>query len=78
MFWRGGDCQPNAWIFIGVGIRKAQDVGAHRKKVYRNKPSVEEDLWKRVFWLLVSFDRINSAELGRSCNIRDEECVIFH
>ncbi len=34
----------------GVGLRLAQDVGAHRKKTYSNMPLVEEELMKRAFW----------------------------
>ena len=26
------------------------DVGAHRRKMYGTEPSVENELWKRVFW----------------------------
>jgi hypothetical protein len=36
---------------VGIGIRLSQDVGAHRKKVYNRKPTVEDELWKRAFWL---------------------------
>lgn len=46
-----GSTTPQAsWTVIGVGIRLAQDVGAHRKKVYNPTRTVEEELWKRAFW----------------------------
>lgn len=35
---------------VGIGIRLAQDVGAHRRKVYNTPVSVESELWKRAFW----------------------------
>lgn len=35
---------------IGIGIRYAQEVGAHRRKVYNRKPTVDDELWKRAFW----------------------------
>jgi hypothetical protein len=35
---------------VGIGIRLAQDVGAHRRKIYNRKPTVEDELWKRAFW----------------------------
>jgi hypothetical protein len=92
MFFRGSKSAPVAWYFTAVGLRKAQDLGAHQKGVYsRNKPSgmcnthtfsphdlnlspqAEEELWKRAFWLLVAFDRVGSATLGRPCGIGDEE-----
>ncbi|KAG6333681.1 hypothetical protein ID866_5411 [Astraeus odoratus] len=73
MFVRGTAFHPVAWLFISVGIRKAQDVGAHRKKVYGDKPSVEGELWKRAFWILVLYDRIGSAALGRPCCSGEED-----
>lgn len=36
-----------------VGIRLAQEVGAHRRKIYASAMTVEEELWKRVFWYAV-------------------------
>ena len=108
MFLRGSSLGPAGWVIIGMGLRKAMDVGAHRKKVYKytninnnkNKKSwnggggsnssntssprsdssfekvpqsVENELWKRAFWMLVLFDRIGSASLGRPCCVREEE-----
>ena len=53
----------------------AQDVGAHRKKTYTSKKTVEEELWKRAFWCLLTYDRFISSALGRPCAIHDEESV---
>ncbi|GAV99360.1 hypothetical protein LENED_000811 [Lentinula edodes] len=54
------------------GIRLAQDVGAHRRKP--TKPlTVENELWKRAFWVLVCMDRMFSTGLGRPCAIQDED-----
>jgi hypothetical protein len=61
------------WIFVSLGLRKAQDVGAHRKKLYHSKPSVNDELWKRAFWCLVAYDRMGSAILGRPCALGEEE-----
>ncbi|KAG1816057.1 fungal-specific transcription factor domain-containing protein [Suillus subaureus] len=73
MFLRGTAYHPVGWLFISIGLRKAQDVGAHRKKIYGAKPSVEEELWKRAFWVLVLYDRIGSAALGRPCCSGEED-----
>ena len=75
MYLRGTNAFPVAWVFVSVGIRKAQDVGAHRKKVYRADPNVDDELWKRAFWHLVVFDRIGAMILGRACGIAEEEFV---
>ena len=53
IFLQGSSAPQASWTLIGVGIRMAQDVGAHRKKVYNAKPTVEEELWKRAFWLVL-------------------------
>ncbi|KAL4249328.1 ABC-transporter-regulating transcription factor-like protein [Abortiporus biennis] len=73
-FFLQGTSAPQAcWTVIGVGIRLAQDVGAHRRKVYNTESTVEEELWKRAFWVLVSIDRSMSMTLGRPCAIQDED-----
>ena len=42
------------WSMVRNGIALAMDVGAHRRKVYDAKPSVDEELWKRAFWYVVA------------------------
>lgn len=37
---------------VGIGIRLAQEVGAHRRKPPGNKHTVEDELWNRAFWSL--------------------------
>ncbi|KAF8236580.1 hypothetical protein L208DRAFT_637341 [Tricholoma matsutake] len=60
-----GTSTPEAcWPLIGVGIRFAQDVGAHRRRSNR-KLSVEGELWNRAFWVLICFDTILCSFLGR-------------
>ncbi|KAH8107479.1 fungal-specific transcription factor domain-containing protein [Phellopilus nigrolimitatus] len=73
MFLRGSSVHTAGWVVNGTGLRKAMDVGAHRNKVYSPNPSVENELWKRAFWMLVLFDRIGSAGLGRPCCVREED-----
>lgn len=64
---------PSAWIIISTGLRKTQDLGAHRKKVYREEANLDDELWKRAFWMLVILDRIGGVSLGRACGISEEE-----
>ena len=35
---------------VGIGIRLAQEVGAHRRKAQDHVMTVEDELWKRAFW----------------------------
>jgi hypothetical protein len=39
-----------SWNILGAGLRLAQDVGAHRRKVYRERPTMHDELWRRAFW----------------------------
>ncbi|KAJ3551665.1 hypothetical protein NM688_g4573 [Phlebia brevispora] len=57
----------------GQGIRMAQDLGIHRRKVYAKLPPVEGEMMKRAFWILVTLDRAFSSILGRACCIQDED-----
>ncbi|KAF5349865.1 hypothetical protein D9758_014004 [Tetrapyrgos nigripes] len=54
----------SVWVQVAVGIRLAQEVGAHRRR-QGQKPTIEGELWKRVFWMLYSCDIYVSASLGR-------------
>ncbi|KAF8834771.1 hypothetical protein BDN67DRAFT_914233 [Paxillus ammoniavirescens] len=73
MFLQGTSAPQACWTMVGIGIRLAQDVGAHRRKAYSSKLSVEGELWKRAFWVLVTLDRQMSSSLGRPCAIQDED-----
>ncbi|KAI0351878.1 hypothetical protein OH77DRAFT_1429177 [Trametes cingulata] len=66
---------PHAnWRMIGEGMRNALDVGAHRKSMYNPKPTVEEELWRRAFWILLTFEWTSSYGQGRPHCVHDEEC----
>ncbi|KAF7310165.1 Zn(2)-C6 fungal-type domain-containing protein [Mycena indigotica] len=65
----------SCWTLIGIGIRLAQDVGAHRLQNFGPgaKPTIEGELWKRAFWVLVCMDRQVSMSLGRPCTTQYED-----
>lgn len=65
------------WATVGIGLRVMQDIGVHRR-MHTRKQTVENELWKRCFWVLVIMDRSFSNLLGRSCAIQDEEYVSIH
>jgi len=50
MFLERSSAPQACWTMVGIGIRLAQDVGAHRRKVYNHQLTVEDELWKRAFW----------------------------
>ncbi|KAI0930432.1 hypothetical protein AcW1_009125 [Taiwanofungus camphoratus] len=73
MYLRGTIAHAESWTLVGIGVRKAQDVGAHRRKVYGHKPTAEEELWKRAIWHLITIDRLGSMLIDRPCSSRDED-----
>ncbi|KIM40781.1 hypothetical protein M413DRAFT_412939 [Hebeloma cylindrosporum] len=72
-YLQGSSAPQSCWTLAGIGIRLAQDVGAHRRKLHTHKPTPDDELWKRAFWVLVCMDRVLSSSLGRPCAIQDED-----
>ncbi|KAF9269375.1 hypothetical protein L218DRAFT_264174 [Marasmius fiardii PR-910] len=54
-----------AWPLVALGFRYAHVVGAHRARYMEKKSLVDQELWKRVFWVLISMDTYSSAFYGR-------------
>ncbi|KAE9395425.1 hypothetical protein BT96DRAFT_885639 [Gymnopus androsaceus JB14] len=52
---------------IGMGIIFAQEVGVHRKQPAgkTHQERVEQELWKRAYWVLVALDFFKSGGTGR-------------
>ncbi|KAM5544332.1 hypothetical protein V8D89_001992 [Ganoderma adspersum] len=73
LFLQGSNIPQSTWSLIGAGIRIALDVGAHRKTMYSSTPNVEDELWRRAFWILVSLEWLTSYGLGRPSSIHDED-----
>ncbi|KDR68550.1 hypothetical protein GALMADRAFT_256803 [Galerina marginata CBS 339.88] len=72
-FLQGSSAPQSCWTLVGIGIRLAQDVGAHRRKLNNHTLTPEDEQWKRAFWVLVCMDRMVSSSLGRPCAIHDED-----
>ncbi|KAJ7806955.1 fungal-specific transcription factor domain-containing protein [Mycena olivaceomarginata] len=69
-FLEGSPLPQGTWALVGVGIRMAQEVGAHRRQIRPH--TVEAELWRRAFWVLVAFDRMVSCGVGRACAMQYE------
>jgi hypothetical protein len=41
--------------------------------MYSGSPSLDDELWKRVFWVLVVLDRTFSMQLARPCVLQEED-----
>lgn len=92
LFLSASGAPQNCWTMIGIGIRVAQDVGAHIKRP-RDRSAGEDESWKRAFWyfhqeallyflaesilrVLCVVERLCGATLGRPCAIQEEESVL--
>jgi hypothetical protein len=70
-----GTASPlTAWSMLGYVIRRAYDVGAHRRanRVWTSSAVIDE-VRKRVWWALYCLDRSLSAGLGRPLLVQDED-----
>ncbi|KAK7013653.1 Zn(2)-C6 fungal-type domain-containing protein [Favolaschia claudopus] len=68
-------CSPpqTCWTLIGIGLRLAEDLGAHLRRVSTDTPSAESELYKRAFSVLVYWERVISAEMGRTCLLQYDD-----
>ncbi|KAF5350771.1 hypothetical protein D9758_010393 [Tetrapyrgos nigripes] len=54
------------WALCGIAIRLCQGEGAHRRALREQYSDiVEQELWKRLFWILIYFDTKLSMLYGR-------------
>ncbi|KAF5342023.1 hypothetical protein D9611_002054 [Ephemerocybe angulata] len=77
-FLRGSSVPQGSWNLVGIGIRLAQEVGAHRRKrkeAASGDPERmrQDELWKRACWVLFTQDRFLSAATGRPCALQEED-----
>ncbi|KAJ6594430.1 fungal-specific transcription factor domain-containing protein [Mycena capillaripes] len=78
-----GTCSPEAcWTLVAVGVRKLQDLGVHMRKRHHGEQAnmtfttiIEEELYKRTFWMFLCSDALISSFLGRPRIARDDECL---
>ncbi|KAJ7766656.1 fungal-specific transcription factor domain-containing protein [Mycena metata] len=73
LFLAGTAVPPECWLLAGVGMRMAQQMGAHRRSRYSVASKIEAELLRRVFWFLVSMDTILSSAFGRPAATTSED-----
>ncbi|VDC00347.1 unnamed protein product [Peniophora sp. CBMAI 1063] len=71
--YASGISQTHAWMYTGAGIRLILDIGAHKRRAYGPKPTLEDELYKRAFWTLLYLDRTMSSAMGRPCGLQEED-----
>ncbi|KAJ6622459.1 fungal-specific transcription factor domain-containing protein [Mycena sp. CBHHK59/15] len=75
-FLLGSSAPQACWMLVGVGLHLAQDAGTHRRTSRVEEPSVERELWKRAFWVLVYLDGYVSSLMGRTCGIQYDDHIL--
>ncbi|CAK7224838.1 hypothetical protein SCUCBS95973_005655 [Sporothrix curviconia] len=64
---------PGAWTYVGLAMRIAIDLGLHRRTAAMRRPSLDNELKKRLFWSCYNLDRQVSITLGRPFTISDRD-----
>ncbi|KAI0666833.1 fungal-specific transcription factor domain-containing protein [Trametes maxima] len=73
LFLHGTRFTQHIWTLTGLGVRKGLEVGAHRKQTGSSTLTVEDELRRRAFWVLVNLDWGFSHAFGRPHIIGDED-----
>ncbi|CAG8529255.1 1307_t:CDS:2 [Cetraspora pellucida] len=68
-----GSKNPSSWLYVGIAIRLAQDMGLHRDSSKWNLDARQTEIRRRVWWSCVMIDRLSSAQLGRPLAINEAE-----
>ncbi|KAJ4474343.1 fungal-specific transcription factor domain-containing protein [Lentinula aciculospora] len=72
IYLKGTSMFHSIWGVIGLGIRFAQEMGVHRKQKDQSR-TVENELWRRAFWVLLDLDVFVSVNFGRPRATTDDD-----
>ncbi|ORX90894.1 hypothetical protein K493DRAFT_304519 [Basidiobolus meristosporus CBS 931.73] len=64
----------NSWLYLGMAIRIAQELGLHRTLNSHNLDPIERERRKLLWWNCVVLDRGISSFLGRPLAIHESDC----
>ncbi|TRM69375.1 fungal-specific transcription factor domain-containing protein [Schizophyllum amplum] len=71
VLYNGASSAPQGvWTEVGLGIRMCMEVGAHRRRY--DVPTVQSELWKRAFWVLVCLETNLCAFFGFQGSLQSE------
>ncbi|KAJ3885771.1 fungal-specific transcription factor domain-containing protein [Lentinula edodes] len=72
IYLKGTSMFHSTWEVVGLGIRFAQEMGVHRKQ--KGQPmTVQNELWRRTFWVLLGLDVLVSIDFGRPRATTDDD-----
>ncbi|KAF7345735.1 Zn(2)-C6 fungal-type domain-containing protein [Mycena venus] len=61
------------WVLVGIGIRNLQELGVNVRKTEQMTWTIEDELYKRVFWNLFVADTICCAIFGRARALANDD-----
>ncbi|KAI9734555.1 MAG: hypothetical protein M1834_002156 [Cirrosporium novae-zelandiae] len=64
---------PGAWFYVRLAMLICIDLGLHRRTTSQDRPSLNAEMKKRLFWSCYCFDRQMSISLGRPFAISDRD-----
>ncbi|PKC11181.1 hypothetical protein RhiirA5_354612 [Rhizophagus irregularis] len=82
-----GTCKgPRAWMYIGMAIRMAQEIGLHKidetasgaqpVKLKSEATFIQKETKRRIFWACFLLDRYSACALGRPTLIDEDDCDV--
>ncbi|KAG9289498.1 hypothetical protein G9A89_001270 [Geosiphon pyriformis] len=74
--YQQGAKNSRSWMYTGMAIRMAQDMGLHRDSAKWSLEQTNGEVRKRVWWSCYISDRFVSAGLGRPMIIDDSDCDV--
>lgn len=72
---------PSAWMYTGLAVRMAQELGLHKVDEAGSKPNTEgifiqSEIRRRTFWACFRLDRLAACALGRPTLIDEDDCDV--
>src|ERR1043165_1807379 len=74
---------PRAWMFTGMAVRMAQELGLHKVDEAGSKSSkssenlfIQKEIRRRTFWSCFLLDRFAACALGRPTLIDEDDCDV--
>lgn len=73
LYLHGTNAPQGSWTLSGIGLRLCVENGIHRRKPEGYKLTVEDELKKRCFWILMVAEVLYCSFSGRPSLLQDEE-----
>ncbi|CAG8496145.1 20004_t:CDS:2 [Rhizophagus irregularis] len=72
---------PSAWMYTGLAVRMAQELGLHKVDEAGSKPNsegifIQNEVRRRTFWACFRLDRLAACALGRPTLIDEDDCDV--